>query len=466
MSREPASEKESDAFVTEVELTPLILVKAYYFASFAFYATYFRYLTLYFESDGLSASEIGILWSVYRVVGTVTTPFWAGLADRTKRARDMVQISLACSWVPFMLLLLPCTSANRFALRAAALWGFGFCSGPQSALRDALAIAACGNDPDRWGKARVYGAIGWGIMHLLLGPLVDRFGFIVLFSSHIVLALFLFFVTRVGVPESCGKVKKEVTVQEVSNIFLQNRLFFLNMIAIGAGFSMVEGMLFLLLQQMHASTLLCGLSVVVTVLFELPIFHYANKFLEKLGTRYMVLVGQAAWVVRAFFYASMSEAWTVLLIEPLHGVTFALVWTASTQHVASPLVSGEGLEASAQGLLNVCFMGIGPFIGLTVGGVLFDTIGSHLVYAVFACGIMLVGFVYAYWGATEADKPRVRLSNELATRTFGRVNTSLSEGDGIIEANGEEDGIELYPAPEFRGVDSLQDTSLQDDVRA
>ena len=98
----------------------------------------------------------------------------------------------------------------------------------------------------------------------------------------------------------------------------------------------------------------------------------------------MILLGQAAWVVRAVFYANMSVAWTVLLTEPLHGVTFALVWTAATQHVANPDISGEGLEASAQGLLQVCFMGLGPMFGLFVGGYLFQRLGSHAVYGVFA----------------------------------------------------------------------------------
>merc|ERR1711972_1104749 len=102
------------------------------------------------------------------------------------------------------------------------------------------------------------------------------------------------------------------------------------------------------------------MGVVVTVIFELPIFAYAKPLLLCLGNRNMILLGQAAWVARALFYWKMSVAWSVLLIEPLHGVTFALVWTAATQHVADPNVSGEGLEASAQGLLQFCFMGVGP----------------------------------------------------------------------------------------------------------
>ena len=50
-------------------------------------------------------------------------------------------------------------------------------------------------------------------------------------------------------------------------------------------------------------------------------------------------------------------------------------------------VSGEGLEASAQGLLTACFHGLGPIIGLLGGGVLFDTLGGHTSYLVFALGV-------------------------------------------------------------------------------
>ena len=84
-------------------------------------------------------------------------------------------------------------------------------------------------------------------------------------------------------------------------------------------------------------------------------------------------------------------------------MTFALVWTAATQHVANPDISGEGLEASAQGLLQVCFMGLGPMFGLFVGGYLFQRLGSHAVYGVFAIIVLGVGAVYTIWGGDDAS---------------------------------------------------------------
>lgn len=444
------------------EAYPLGFVKAFYFIAFCYNASFLRFLTLYFENDGLGADQIGMLWAGWRVCGTLSAPLWAALADKTKRARTIVQISTLVSVFPFLCLALPLSdSSAKMLVRAVTLWIFGLCSAPAMNLRDALAIAASGGDSDRWGQARVYGAIGWGLMHFLMGPLLDWLGFAVAFIAFVVFSCLSFLVTRSSVPEACGQVRKEVTARAVLDVFAKNRLFFVNMGAIGAGFSMVEGMLFLLLQELKASTMLCGLSVVVTVIFELPIFHYAKLLLRKLGARRMILLGQLAWVVRAVFYANMSTAWTVLLIEPLHGVTFALVWTAATQHVADPAVSGQGLEASAQGLLTTCFMGIGPILGLAIGGFLFENLGSHAVYGVFAVVVLAVGLAYMWWGDQRAEGFS-SMRDDTEQETIGR-QMSLNDCDAII--NGEiTPGASEKPKPVTSPVIKAMESQPEDDA--
>lgn len=230
---------------------------------------------------------------------------------------------------------------------------------------------------------------------------------------------------------------------------------------------MVEGMLFLLLQEMSGSTLLCGLSVVVTVLFELPIFRYAKVILERMGTRNMILLGQFAWVVRAVFYAFMNNPWLVLLIEPLHGVTFAFVWTAATQHVADPLVSGVGLEASAQSLLQVCFMGLGPMCGLFVGGLLFDSIGSHAAYGVFAAAVLAAGLVYVVCGKGEAEsrgnttKPG---ESQPVPLKVGR-SFSLSPDADIIAEAGDAGEIAFDDSNCLNGIHITDSEIISDDTK-
>eukprot|EP00931_Biecheleriopsis_adriatica_P079998 TRINITY_DN53356_c0_g1_i1.p1 TRINITY_DN53356_c0_g1~~TRINITY_DN53356_c0_g1_i1.p1 ORF type:complete len:497 (-),score=88.94 TRINITY_DN53356_c0_g1_i1:47-1480(-) len=419
---------------------PLWRVKAYYFASFCYFATYGRYATLYFEADGFSASEIGFMIAITRAISTLSTPFWNALADRTKRARKIQLASLVASSLPFLALALPAEGDNSgLVLRCSAYWSFALLGAPSGAMMDALARAACDQDAERWGQARIYGAVGWGLMHLLLGPLFDRTGFAAMFASFLLCGAVLFIATLAGTPEACSEAKGEVNFKSVTGILVKNRLFFGNLVVLGAGFSMVEGMLFLMLREMEASSLLCGLSVVVTVIFELPIFAYAKPLLERLGTRRMVLLGQAAWVVRAAFYAQMSVAGSVLLIEPLHGVTFALVWTAAIDHVAKPEICGEGLEASAQGLLNACFMGVGPIVGLLAGGMLFDRVGGHAAYATFAVSVSVSGLMYWYYGGAGESAPQKVPSRPTSSpSTVGKSPTAnfeeLEDGFSAEEA--------------------------------
>ena len=84
-------------------------------------------------------------------------------------------------------------------------------------------------------------------------------------------------------------------------------LFFANLAVLGGGFALVQGLLFLGLERLGSSHGLEGLSVCVTVLFELPIFQYTNWFRDKMGVRGMIAVGEAAWIVRAVHAASSHQ---------------------------------------------------------------------------------------------------------------------------------------------------------------
>ena len=68
-------------------------------------------------------------------------------------------------------------------------------------------------------------------------------------------------------------------------------MFFANVCVIGGGFSLVEWLLIIALQEIGASATLCGGSVLMTVAFELPIFACSEYLLEKLGTLKMIAIG-------------------------------------------------------------------------------------------------------------------------------------------------------------------------------
>jgi len=59
----------------------------------------------------------------------------------------------------------------------------------------------------------------------------------------------------------------------------------MNLCVIGAGFSLVEGMLFIALKNLNASDTLCGLSIFCTIFLELPLFYNSSWIIRNVNVK-------------------------------------------------------------------------------------------------------------------------------------------------------------------------------------
>ena len=57
--------------------------------------------------------------------------------------------------------------------------------------------------------------------------------------------------------------------------------------------------------------------------FEIPIFHYSDRLLKVLNNHQLMTIACLAYISRVIWYTSFQNPWLVLVVEPLHGVTFA-----------------------------------------------------------------------------------------------------------------------------------------------
>ena len=148
--------------------------------------------------------------------------------------------------------------------------------------------------------------------------------------------------------------------------------------------SFVENYLFLfLIQKLDAPVYLCGLTITVMVLGEVPIFRASNWLLKKIGILGLLWLSHAAYIIRVFGYTLLPHgerkySYFILLLEPLHGLTYAGMWLASVEYGAR--IVPTHLQGTMQGLLGGIYNGLGDSFGSLVGGYIYNTYGPVWMY--------------------------------------------------------------------------------------
>jgi hypothetical protein len=341
--------------------------------------------------------------------------------------------------------------AYHLILRILFVLGTGGCG----LALDGLTLAQLereGTDKNHFGKERLYGAISWGISHVALGPFIDLFGFGVIYGTTILsfvgcmIAIQMYAkssstIQYAGVNdkdegaeladrtqsqnERRYKSKSSSENDGINEFDTTNRLAFSDLVrllfqngsifnasfigscfALSVGMSVVETLIFIYFEFLGGSTMMCGLTVLVTVLFELPLFHFAPDFLERLGSTTMLQLGCLAYIIRVIGYSFIPQQhpYLVLFLEPLHGVTIGFAVTSSVAF-ADEWVP-KGYESSGQGFMSM-IISLGQGTGLCIGGFLEGRILYRVLAAIVALGSVSLGI-----GNYFTTKPRTQQGGE------------------------------------------------------
>jgi MFS family permease len=96
-------------------------------------------------------------------------------------------------------------------------------------------------------------------------------------------------------------------------------------------------------------------------------------FFRRLGVKYMLLVGMAAWAARYLLFAlgdNGTLAWMLYGGILLHGVCYDFFFVTGQIYVDSK--APADLRAAAQGFIAFVTLGVGMFIGSWLSGVVVD----------------------------------------------------------------------------------------------
>lgn len=364
----------------------------FYFLFFGALSCLWPYFALYYTSVGLSGAEIGVLTGLTPLVTMFGGPFWTGLADSTRRHKPVLVFNLFAS-ASLMLVFMQFRLFWPLLLLAAL---FSFMNAPIASLADSATMSTLGEKKHLYGRVRIWGTIGWGIVAPIGGFLVDLYGVPGAFSLYAALTLAgllagLMMTFRVS-PRSAA------FTQGVGTLLREKRwiLFLLMVFVAGVGIATINGYLFVHMSARGLNQNTMGWVLSVSTLFELPVMFFGDRLLKRLGPGRTMLLALFAIAIRLLLYGVSTDAWHFMAINVLHGLTFPLAWLAGVSYASQ--VAPAGLEATAQGMFASAMMGFGAGAGGFIGGVLLGQIGADGMYlllggALLVCALCFIPFL-------------------------------------------------------------------------
>jgi PPP family 3-phenylpropionic acid transporter len=348
--------------------------KIFNFAYFAALAAIYPFLPLYYEDLGLSGQQIGVLIGIFPLMTTASASLWGGLADATGRHNLSLKIAIIGAIIGSLLILLSGTFLSLFL----SVLFFSIFTTPIVPLVDNTILNLLGENSDRYGRFRLWGSVGWGIGAPVVGSVVGRLGLQWSFFLYIALmaaTLLTTFRFRIRPAGLGGSFKEGLW------LLLSDRRwthFLAALFMAGIGLAVVDNYLFLHLRSMGSSEWFMGLTLTVGTASEAVLFMSSDRILGKFGTRNVMVLAMTALAAQLLFYSQLRIPWPALVIQSLHGPSFAGLWIAAVSFANR--MAPRGMGATAQGLLSTVLLGLGAIAGSLLGGRLLDLGGSSIAF--------------------------------------------------------------------------------------
>lgn len=440
---QPEAAESSDR-VAEAETQAIFFGVSACFASLFFgYSFFARFTVLIYQRYNLSTEEIGFIGLLGILSGIPSTAFWGWVADRTGKRRLVLASCISiCTVCQSCLSLAPLVESHslRVAYCSAVCIAYTMTRGNDyGQLRGVAmrALARCGR-PDAYGKLRLWGAVTWGLAHPLLGWFLDFMNgeiwwlfignaLVAIMTVSCILGLLKAEWTdeyrespavsgnaqRTGSQgETVPSEAKQVSFRDLLRIICTRPAmvsWLLCSAAQAMGMQHVFLFLFLFMdQRFHASGVVMGLSVFITVVFEVPIFAMGEVLVPRLGPSILIIIAMVSFIVRVFGYTVVPNEYAILALEPLHGVTYSC-FTLATVHYLNDHVPMH-MISSAQGLMS-SVNSVGSAIGAILGGWEMDLQNGGIL--MFRCDAVVMSSVLAVfiltqfkgWGVTSHRGP-------------------------------------------------------------
>ncbi|NJD36047.1 MAG: MFS transporter [Betaproteobacteria bacterium] len=363
----------------------------WYFWYFAFIGAFLPYFALYLQSIGLSAGRIAVLMSLGQLMRLLAPLLWSWLADSGGRRVRIVVASTAAALASFSVVFLTQDFVGLL-IGMAVLHFFWSASLP---LVEALTLGHLAAAPERYGRIRVWGSIGFIATVLGVGFLLDSAPIVAQLwvSWVLLLGTLLSALTLTEVKGHAGRVAGPIL-----GVLRQRKVVFL--LAAGLFMTAAHGTLYVffsihLVAQGYGKTLV-GLLWTLGVVAEIAVFLLMPRISFRVSMRRILLTCFVLATLRFLLIGWAVEFIGVLVLaQLLHGASFGAHHAATMAALNRWFEPGQ--QARAQALYGSVAYGAGGLGGALLAGALWEKAGAELAFSASSL-LALLGLVLVWRG--------------------------------------------------------------------
>ncbi|GAE24444.1 permeases of the major facilitator superfamily [Halalkalibacter wakoensis JCM 9140] len=344
------------------------------------------YFPVFFQYEGLTGSQVGILMAIGPCATIVAQPMWGYLSDKYKSIKKMILLALSGLCVTIFAFMF----VNTYVGYLVAMFILFFFVSPTTALGDSLAQKTSVQKRVSFGRIRLWGSLGFAITSLVVGYVLTWIGI-----ANIMLPMLTMAVGALIIALSIKDVpgtNKPVTIIDALKLSKNGSLllFLLLVLFISVSHRANDIYLGLYVVELGGPEAMIGWAWFVGVTAEALVFATTAYWYRKWSPLTFVIIAGGFYAIRWILMAFVENPWLFLPIQLTHGLTFAVFYIAAFQ-IINKLIP-EHLQATGHVLFITVIFGLAGIIGSLFGGILIEVTSISTLYMVIA-GSALIGTI-------------------------------------------------------------------------
>ena len=443
------------------------------FVSCAGNVAWSRYHKMYLLNQGLTVRDMAIMAPFSGIMKFLGYPFWSYMVDLTNNFKLIYTISASLSFIMLSLFFIDYTKYfifNKYFILFNIIRCLrSFCNSSW-VLIDSITMELI-KDKSKYGQHRLFAALAWGICSLIVGYIIDYFGY-----NSILVYQFIGFISVVSLvniflPNKSNTQLKIMDQNEMSNEYitaLKHRIIAIIkdtnfMVCIGlifvyfSIFSIVDSITyFQFKQEFNAPDNYIGRIVFISTLSELPLFYFGEKILKRFQPNTILLFSHIILFIRLFCHGLIrtdNSLHYVYILQLLHGFCIALPNVTLRVYFHQKAVAYSSTNVNMSSSIQSIF-GIVATMSGGVGVFLWSNVYSyysalHVYYAACLLFVPSILFIAASFGNNIALFNQESASKQVTPESEYELQ---SETPLLRHSNSSDLKLRISRSPEFRRI--------------